>query len=158
MQTTESNACGINRYFSNDLHIDNSLIVGYTCGVYDLFHVGHVEILKNAKGMCDVLIVGLTTDEQVKYKNTECVIAYEDRKKILESCKYVDIVIPQDDHDKVKAYDKVKYNILFVGDDWYLSEKWQKYEEDLKKYHAKVVYFPYTKKVSTSKIKKSLNN
>ena len=134
------------------------MIVVYTCGVYDLFHVGHVEILKNAKGMCDVLIVGLTTDEQVKYKNTECIISYEDRKQILESCKYVDLVIPQDDHDKVKAYNKIKYNILFVGDDWYLIEKWQKNEEELSKYNVKVVYFPYTKKISTSKIKNVLKS
>ena len=130
------------------------MIVGYTCGVYDLFHVGHVEILKNAKMLCDVLIVGLTTDEQVKYKNTECIISYEDRKKVLESCKYVDFVIPQDDHDKVRAYHKIKYNILFVGDDWYLHEKWKKYEEDLAKNDVKVIYFPYTKKVSTSQLKK----
>jgi glycerol-3-phosphate cytidylyltransferase len=134
------------------------MITGYTCGVYDLFHVGHVEILKNAKLMCDKLIVGLTTDEAVAYKGTESVIKYDDRKTILESCKYVDIVIPQENHDKVKAYHKIKYDILFVGDDWYNSEKWNEYETKLKSYGVKVVYFPYTKKISTTALKNTLKN
>ena len=134
------------------------MITGYTCGVYDLFHVGHVEILKNAKSMCDKLIVGLTTDEAVSYKGTNSVIKYNDRKTILESCKYVDIVIPQENHDKLQAYHKIKYDILFVGDDWYNSEKWNKYEEKLKSYGVKVIYFPYTKSVSTSKLKKKMTS
>ena len=134
------------------------MITGYTCGVYDLFHVGHVEILKNAKSMCDKLIVGLTTDEAVSYKGAESVINYDDRKIILESCKYVDIVIPQENHDKVKAYHKIKYNILFVGDDWYNTEKWNEYETKLKSYGVKVVYFPYTKKTSTTSLKNKLKN
>lgn len=132
------------------------MIVGYTCGVYDLFHVGHVELLKNAKGLCDKLIVGLTTDEQCKYKNTECVISYEDRKQILESCKYVDLVIPQTDHDKVHAYNKLKYDVLFVGDDWYLNDKWKNYEAELLKHNVKIIYFPYTSKISTTILKNIL--
>jgi glycerol-3-phosphate cytidylyltransferase len=132
------------------------MIIGYTCGVYDLFHVGHVELLKNAKTLCDKLIVGLTTDEQVKYKNTECVISYEDRKSILESCKYVDAVIPQNDHDKIIAYQKLKYDVLFVGDDWYKDKKWELYEEELKKLNVKIIYFPYTKKISTTILKKKI--
>lgn len=134
------------------------MITGYTCGVYDLFHIGHVEILKNAKSMCDKLIVGLTTDEAVSYKGTESVFKYNDRKTILESCKYVDIVIPQENHNKVEAYHKIKYDILFVGDDWYQSDKWNEYELELKKYGVKVIYFPYTKSISTTKLKENLKN
>ena len=134
------------------------MINGYTCGVYDLFHIGHVEILKNAKSMCDKLIVGLTTDEAVSYKGTESVFKYNDRKTILESCKYVDIVIPQENHNKVEAYHKIKYDILFVGDDWYQSDKWNEYELELKKYGVKVIYFPYTKSISTTKLKENLKN
>lgn len=133
------------------------MIIGYTCGVFDLFHVGHVEILKNSKSLCDKLIVGLTTDEAVLYKGTNAIIKYDDRKTILESCKYVDIVIPQDDHNKVNAYYKLKYNILFVGDDWYNDNNWNNYEEILKKYNVEIKYFPYTKKISTTKIKSLLN-
>tara|TARA_B100001250_G_C19446918_1_gene634251 strand:- start:92 stop:520 length:429 start_codon:yes stop_codon:yes gene_type:complete len=132
------------------------MVVGYTCGVYDLFHVGHIELLKNAKTLCDKLIVGLTIDESISYKNTECVISYDDRKKILEGCRYVDLVIPQEEHDKVSAYHKIKYDILFVGDDWYKNAKWNEYETELKKYDVKVIYFPYTRKISTSKLKNIL--
>jgi choline-phosphate cytidylyltransferase/glycerol-3-phosphate cytidylyltransferase len=132
------------------------MIIGYTTGVYDLFHVGHVELLKNAKSLCDKLIVGLTIDDIVSYKESTTVIKYDDRKVVLESCKYVDLVIPQTDHNKVNAYNKLKYNILFVGDDWYQNDKWQKYEEELKGYGVKVIYFPYTKKISTTIIKSNL--
>jgi glycerol-3-phosphate cytidylyltransferase len=133
------------------------MIIGYTCGVFDLFHVGHVEILKNSKALCDKLIVGLTTDEAVKYKGTSCVICYEDRKIILESCKYVDIVIPQKSHDKLDAYKKIKFDILFVGDDWYKNEKWEILENELKKVNVKIYYFPYTEKISTTKLKEKIN-
>ena len=132
------------------------MIVGYTCGVYDLFHAGHVEILRNAKAMCDRLIVGLTTDEAVSYKGTTSVIPYEDRKIVLESCRYVDLVVPQEDHDKVTAYEKLKYDVLIVGDDWYAHKKWVDYEERLKAYGVQVIYFPYTKRTSTTALKAKL--
>lgn len=132
------------------------MIVGYTCGVYDLFHVGHVTLLKNAKTLCDKLIVGLTIDELVNYKKTKCLMPFEERKTILESCRYVDIVIPQRDHNKVNAYKKLKYDILFVGDDWYENDKWKDYENELKEYGVKIIYFPYTKGVSTTELKNKL--
>jgi glycerol-3-phosphate cytidylyltransferase len=132
------------------------MIVGYTCGVFDLFHAGHVEILRNARAVCDRLIVGLTTDEAVSYKGTEAVIPYEDRKLVLESCRYVDVVVPQEDHDKVVAHGKLKYDVLIVGDDWHGDEKWRRYEDILKEKGAEVVYFPYTKRTSTTMLKAKL--
>lgn len=132
------------------------MIVGYTCGVYDLFHVGHVTLLKNAKTLCDKLIVGLTIDELVNYKKTKCLMSYEERKTIVESCRYVDMVIPQRDHNKIVAYNKLKYDVLFVGDDWYNNENWNDYEKELKEYGVKIVYFPYTKGVSTTSLKQKL--
>ena len=100
------------------------MIIGYTCGVFDLIHVGHINLLKNAKSLCDKLIIGLSTDECIKYKLKNSVINYEDRKKILESIKYVDCVIPQINTDKFEAWKQIKYNILFVGNDWYNTPKW----------------------------------
>ena len=134
------------------------MIIGYTCGVYDLLHVGHINLLKNAKSMCDKLIVGLTTDEGVRYKFKNTILKYDDRKKILESLKYVDSVIPQKDTDKVLAWNKIKFNILFVGDDWYNTPKWNGFENELKKYNVKIVYFPYTQSCSTTLIKKKIVN
>jgi len=104
------------------------LIIGYTTGVYDLFHIGHLNLLRNAKSMCDKLIVGVTIDELVEYKNKKATIPFEDRIEIVKSIKYVNVAIPQYDMDKVKSCKKMKVDYLFVGDDWYETEKWQNYD------------------------------
>ena len=132
------------------------IIIGYTTGVFDLFHIGHLNLLRNAKGMCDKLIVGVTVDELVNYKNAKCVIPFEERIEIVRSIKYVDVAIPQEDMDKVKMCKKLKANYLFVGDDWYETEKWQKYEEELKKIGTQVIYYPYTKDISTTSLKEKI--
>lgn len=128
-------------------------IIGYTTGVFDLFHVGHLNLLKNAKGMCDKLIVGVTTDELVSYKNKKCVIPFNHRIEIVRNIKCVDAAVPQKDMDKISACKKLNADFLFVGDDWYETEKWQKYEEELSKINVRVVYFPYTDNISTSMLK-----
>lgn len=134
------------------------MIVGYTCGVYDILHEGHINLLKNAKSMCDTLIVGLTTDEKVNYKGKYPVMEYRQRKAVLESVKYVDSVIPQYDHDKFESWKRLKFDILFVGDDWYATRQWSQYEDKLNEQGVKVVYFPYTQHVSTTLIKKHIVN
>ena len=133
------------------------MVIGYTTGVYDLFHVGHLNLFKNAKGMCDKLIVGVTVDELVLYKGKKAMIPFEDRIELIRSCKYVDAAVPQYDMDKLTACKKLGADILFVGDDWYGTEKWGKYEEELKKEGIKIIYFPYTKGVSSTKINEALN-
>ena len=132
-------------------------IIGYTSGVYDLFHIGHLNLLKNAKGMCDKLIVGVTVDELVAYKGKQSMIPFEDRIEIVRSIKYVDAAVPQYDMDKLSACKKLGADILFVGDDWYGTEKWQKYEEEFAREGIKIVYFPYTKGISSTQITKALN-
>ena len=133
------------------------MIIGYTTGVYDLFHIGHLNLLKNAKGMCDKLIVGVTVDELVKYKGKNAMIPFEDRIEIVRSCRYVDAAVPQYDMDKLKACKKLKADILFVGDDWYDTPKWQDYEREFKEAGIKIVYFPYTKGVSSTQITRALD-
>ncbi|MBQ1774437.1 MAG: adenylyltransferase/cytidyltransferase family protein [Prevotella sp.] len=133
------------------------MTVGYTTGVYDLFHIGHLNLLKNAKGMCDKLIVGVTVDELVAYKGKQAMIPFEDRIEIVRSIKYVDAAVPQYDMDKLTACKKLGADILFVGDDWYGTEKWQKYEEEFAREGIKIVYFPYTKGISSTQITKALN-
>lgn len=128
------------------------MIIGYTAGVYDLFHIGHLNLLKNAKGMCDKLIVGVTTDELVQYKGKKPVIPFADRIEIVRNIKFVDAVVAQEDMDKLTMCKKLKASILFVGDDWYQSDKWKQYEKEFQEENIKIVYFPYTKGISSTKI------
>ena len=132
------------------------MVIGYTTGVYDLFHIGHLNLLKNAKGLCDKLIVGVTVDELVRYKNKRAVIPFEERLEIVRSIKYVDAAIPQEDIDKFAAWEKLKFDVLFVGDDWYQSERWQEMESKFREVGVKVIYFPYTKGTSSTLINQTL--
>ena len=132
------------------------MIIGYTCGVYDLFHIGHLNLMKNAKGMCDKLIVGVTVDDLVLYKGKTAMIPFEDRIEIVRSIKYVDAAVPQYDMDKLSACKKLGANIMFVGDDWYATDKWKEYEKEFEKEGIKIVYFPYTRGVSSTKITEAL--
>ena len=134
------------------------MLIGYTSGVFDLFHIGHLNLLKSAKGMCDKLIVGVTVDDLVAYKDKKPLIPFEDRLEIVRSIVYVDAVVPQENMDKLAICKKLGANIIFVGDDWYDTPKWKDFERELGDYGIKVVYFPYTKGVSTSKIKEALRN
>ncbi|WP_456457112.1 adenylyltransferase/cytidyltransferase family protein [Nitratifractor sp.] len=132
------------------------MIIGYTSGVYDLFHIGHLNLLKNAKGMCDKLIVGVTTDELVSYKNKKAIIPFEERLEIVRSIKYVDAAIPQENMDKFEMWQKVKFDVMFVGDDWFNTPKWQEFEKQFKEVGVRIVYFPYTKGTSSTLINETL--
>lgn len=134
------------------------MIIGYTAGVFDLFHIGHLNLLKNAKGMCDKLIVGVTVDELVDYKGKKAMIPFEDRIEIVRSCTYVDAAVPQYDMDKLSTCKKIGAQILFVGDDWYGSEKWREYERCFAAEEIKIIYFPYTKGISSTKITEALKS
>jgi len=132
--------------------------IGYTTGVFDLFHVGHLNILRNAKLECDYLIVGITTDElSIKEKGRMPIIPFSERMTIIESIKYVDSVIPQVNYDKIEAWNNLKFNIMFVGDDWQGTEKWNLLEEKFSELGVKISYFPYTEQTSSSKIRKILD-
>lgn len=132
-------------------------IIGYTTGVFDLFHIGHLNILKEAKENCDYLIVGVTVDELVSYKGTNAIIPFEERLKIVEAIKYVDEVVPQDSMDKMAAWEKLQFNKMFVGSDWKGTEKWNKLEENLAEVGVEIQYFPYTKGTSSTHLKNVLN-
>jgi glycerol-3-phosphate cytidylyltransferase len=128
--------------------------IGYTTGVFDLFHVGHLNILRRAKEQCEFLIVGVSTDELVKeYKNKKPVIPYTDRAEIIECIKYVDMVVPQIHRDKFSAWESLKFNAMFVGDDWKGSLLFSEVENKFKQVGVEIVYFPYTKGVSSSELK-----
>lgn len=132
------------------------MIIGYTAGVYDLFHIGHLNLLKNARGLCDKLIVGVTTDDLVLYKGKKAVIPFEDRIEIIRNIKFVDAAVPQSDMDKIKMCKKIGASILFVGDDWYGTDKWKEYEKECHEAGIQLVYFPYTKGISSTIITETL--
>lgn len=134
------------------------MIIGYTAGVFDLFHIGHLNLLRNAKAMCDKLIVGVSTDELVMYKGKQPVIPFCDRIEIVRSIKYVDAVVAQEDMDKLEMCRKLKADMMFVGDDWYQSPRWREYEQGFREAGIKIVYFPYTKGISSTQISKALKH
>jgi glycerol-3-phosphate cytidylyltransferase len=135
---------------------DEKAIIGYTSGVYDLFHIGHLNLLKNAKAMCDKLIVGVSSDELVSYKNKKAVINHAERMEIIRNIKQVDAVVPQNDMDKFKMWERLKFDIMFVGDDWFQSEKWNELDKKFSSVGVKIIYFPYTKGTSSSLINDTL--
>ena len=132
------------------------MVVGYTTGVYDLFHIGHLNLLKNAKGLCDKLIVGVATDKVVEYNHKKTVVPFEERLEIIRNIKYVDIAIPQYTVDKFEEWQKLHFDLLFVGDDWYKTERWEIFEKKFKAVGVRIVYFPYTKGTSSTLINQTL--
>ena len=139
----------------------NSKIIGYTSGVYDMFHIGHLNVIKRAKEKCDYLIVGVSTDEVVEQnKNKKPVIPFEERAAIVESIRYVDQVVAQERYDvdgKIQTVIKYGINIMFVGSDWQGTEKWNKIEESLSKIGCKVVYLPHTDGISSTLLRQKIN-
>ena len=132
-------------------------IIGYTTGVFDLFHIGHLNILEKAKEHCDYLIVGVTTDEEVqRVKNRKPIIPFEERVRIVQALKSVDEAVAEEDVDKLIAWEKYKYNVIFKGDDWKGSPQWNAYEAEFAKRDVDVVYFPYTDGTSSTELRKVL--
>ena len=132
-------------------------IIGYTTGVFDMFHVGHLNILRQAKANCDYLIVGVSSDELAEsYKNKTPIIPFEHRKEIVESIKYVDEVVIQSHRDKIKSFHEIGFDIMFVGSDWKGTELFNVLEKELKKYNAIIHFFQYTEGISSTRLKKIL--
>lgn len=128
-------------------------IIGYTTGVYNMFHIGHLNVIRKAKEQCDYLIVGISTDELVeKEKHKMPVIPYEERVAIVSALKYVDQVVPQPDKDKVAAWKRYHFNKMFVGSDWEGTPRWKVYEEEFRPLGVSIIYLPYTDGISSTKL------
>ena len=130
--------------------------IGYTSGVFDLFHVGHVNLLRSARAMCDKLIVGVTIDDLVLYKNKHPVIPFHERIAVVQACRYVDVAVPQDDMNKRVAFNRYKFDVMFVGDDWFDSERWNALDEEFKALGVRIIYLPYTKGTSSTLVNETL--
>lgn len=138
--------------------MEKKKIIGYTTGVYDMFHIGHLNILRRAKEQCDFLIVGVSTDELVQHdKNKTPIIPFDERIQIVEAIKYVDQVVPQVDKNKFGAWEKLHFNKMFVGSDWQGSPQWNAFEEQFAKVGVEIVYLSHTDGISSSILRDKLN-
>lgn len=131
--------------------------VGYTTGVFDMFHIGHLNILRRAKEQCEYLIVGVSTDELVEsYKDKKPIIPFEERAEIVQSIEFVDLVVAQENRDKIEAQKKLQFDVMFVGDDWKGKPLFMEVESVFKQIGVDVVYFPYTKNTSSTILREKL--
>ena len=131
--------------------------IGYTDGVYDLFHVGHLNMINTAKQNCEYLIVGVHGDEVVKeYKHRMPIINANDRRKIVASIKGVDKAVINRFRDKLKLWELYHFDVVFIGDDWKGTQRWNDFEKILNKIGVDVVYVPYTKGISTTEIRQKI--
>lgn len=131
--------------------------IGYTDGVYDLFHVGHLNMIQTAKSLCEYLIVGVHGDDVVEeYKHHRPIIDENDRRRIIESVKGVDRVEINRFRDKMKLWELYHFDVIFIGDDWKGTERWNNFEKILAEVNVDVVYVPYTHGISTTDIKKRI--
>ena len=132
-------------------------IIGYTQGTFDMFHIGHLNLIRNAKRHCDYLIVGVNKDELVEsYKNKRPIIPLEERVEIVRAIRYVDEVIATDTLDKTKIWEKVHFDEIYIGDDWKGNERWEKTGKEMEQLGAKLVFLPYTKDTSSTMLREKL--
>lgn len=133
------------------------MIIGYTTGVFDLFHIGHLNILKGAKERCDYLIVGVSTDELVqKEKNKTPVIPFADRCAIVEAIRYADKVVPQYNKNKFAAWETYHFDKMFVGSDWKGTPQWNEFEKQFSSVDVEIVYLDHTDGISSSILRRKI--
>ena len=134
-------------------------IIGYTQGTYDMFHIGHLNLIKNAKKYCDYLIVGVNTDELVKeYKDKSPIVPLEERAEIVRAIKYVDEVVITDTLDKKKMWEQIRFDEIYIGDDWKGKTRWEQTEKEMKNLGVKLMFLPYTKDTSSTMLREKLKN
>lgn len=132
--------------------------IGYTQGVYDMFHIGHLNLINHAKEYCEYLIVGVNGDSLVEsYKDKTPVINQKDRRTIVANIKAVDECIVVTTLDKVEIWNNLQFDAIFIGDDWKGDSRWKKTEKDLHILGAEVVYLPHTNGISSTLLKPQKN-
>ncbi len=132
-------------------------IVGYAPGVYDMFHVGHLNALRHAKMHCDYLIAGVVSDEMsLRNKGKVPVIPLDERMEIVDAISYVDRVVAEDVPDKLEMWRRLKFDVLFKGDDWRGTPKGDKLERDFGTVGVRICYFPYTVHTSSTLLRSAL--
>lgn len=133
--------------------------IGFTQGAFDMFHIGHLNLIRNAKAQCKYLIVGINSDELINsYKNKKAIIPISERVAIVKAIKYVDEVIVTNTLDKMQIVQEKKCNAIFVGSDWKNNERWLKTKEEMQKIGVDVIFLPYTEETSSTLIREKLKN
>ena len=123
-------------------------IIGFTAGTFDMFHIGHLNLLRNARSRCDYLIVGVNSDRLVEeYKHKRAVVPLEERMEIVGALRCL---------DKAVSWKKKHYNLLFIGDDWKGNERWKRTESEMQQYGVTVVYLPHTEGTNSTLLREKL--
>ena len=139
--------------------METKKIIGYTTGVYDMFHIGHLNVIRRAKEHCDYLIVGVSTDELVRRdKGRTPVIPYNERAQIVAALKYVDQVVPQTDKNKLPAWERLGFHKMFVGSDWQGTPQWEEFERQFAPLGVEIVYLPHTDGISSTQLTDVIKN
>jgi glycerol-3-phosphate cytidylyltransferase len=134
--------------------VDKHYKIGYTQGVFDMFHVGHLNLLNNAKKYCDYLIVGVNSDCLVQeYKHKTPIISEEERRAIVNNIKAVDEAIISKTLNKIVMLEQIKFDAVFIGDDWKGSPRWEQTKIDLAEFGVDVIFIPNTPDVSSSRLR-----
>lgn len=134
------------------------MIFGYTTGVFDMFHIGHLRVLERAKSECDRLIVGVTTDElSLSQKGKSPIVTFDERRQIVAALRCVDITVPQTSMDKRAAWENLRFSRMFVGDDWRGTERWNALEREFADLGVEIRYFPYTTTTSSTHLREALD-
>lgn len=134
-----------------------SKIIGYTTGVYDMFHIGHLNLLKRAKENCDHLVVGVTSDSLAfSLKSKAPIIPFCERREIISSLRFVDEVLEEFVDNKLLAWESIHFNRIFKGSDWEGTPKWKDYEKKFARLGVEVIYLPYTNHISSSALRKRM--
>lgn len=133
--------------------------IGYAPGAYDLFHVGHLNLLRQAKEHCDFLIAGVVADEVlIAHKGVQPVVPLAERLEIVRNVRYVDAAHAAYTHDKMEIWRELRFNVLFKGDDWQGTEKGNRLERSFREIGIEVMYFPYGRITSSSALRRTLKN
>ncbi|MEU2718541.1 adenylyltransferase/cytidyltransferase family protein [Streptomyces sp. NPDC007205] len=133
-------------------------IVGYAPGVYDLFHVGHLNILRSARSRCDYLVAGVVSDEMTQLaKGRAPIVPLAERLEIVRSVRFVDAAFVETVPDKLETWQQIRFNVIFKGDDWRGTPKGDRLEHDFATVGVEVVYFPYTVHTSSTQLRQALN-
>ena len=136
-----------------------SKVIGYTQGTFDMFHIGHLNLIKNAKRHCDYLVVGVNDDVLVEsYKKKRPIVPVKERAEIIRAIKYVDEVVITSTLDKKEIWNQVRFDEIYIGDDWKGTARWEKTGEDMKELGVRLVFLPYTKDTSSTMLREKLKD